>query len=60
MRIPAPQGLARNGPGRWAAHSPDHCPGRWAALDGPALRAPLQLYELQFANYLYQNSDDYI
>lgn len=30
----AQTGLARNGPGRWAAHSPDHCPGRWAALDG--------------------------
>ncbi|CAK9052115.1 Hypothetical protein (Fragment) [Durusdinium trenchii] len=27
-------GLARNGPGRWAAYSPDHCPGRWAALNG--------------------------
>ena len=21
-------GLARNGPGRWAAQSPDHCPGK--------------------------------
>ncbi|CAE8637900.1 unnamed protein product [Polarella glacialis] len=27
-------GLARNGPSRWAAQSPDHCPGRWAALSG--------------------------
>ncbi|CAE7822809.1 unnamed protein product [Symbiodinium sp. CCMP2456] len=30
----AQTGLARNGPGRWAAQSPDHCPGRWAALNG--------------------------
>ncbi|CAJ1373206.1 unnamed protein product [Effrenium voratum] len=30
----APTGLARNGPGRWAAQSPDYCPGRWAALNG--------------------------
>jgi len=30
----AQTGLARNGPGRWAAQSPDHCPGRWAGLNG--------------------------
>ena len=60
MRITAPQGLARNGPGRWAAHSPDHCPGRWAALDGPALRPPLQVDLLKSATYLYHNSDKLI
>lgn len=28
--------LARNGPGRWTAESPDRCPSNWACLDGTA------------------------
>eukprot|EP00931_Biecheleriopsis_adriatica_P053947 TRINITY_DN31704_c0_g1_i2.p1 TRINITY_DN31704_c0_g1~~TRINITY_DN31704_c0_g1_i2.p1 ORF type:complete len:992 (+),score=108.93 TRINITY_DN31704_c0_g1_i2:66-3041(+) len=40
----APSGLARNGPGRWAAQSPDHCPGRWEMLNGQAFEEDNKIY----------------
>lgn len=30
----AQSALARTGPGRWMAESPDRCPGRWSTLNG--------------------------
>jgi len=36
--------LARNGPCRWAAESPDRCAGRWSSLNGASFQEDPQIF----------------